>query len=96
MEGVAAYMYVVPNERLSSGQRAKHLQYLEEAVTRDDLHHSQCHRSNIQIAHVTTEGRGAPDCSLAMAVVGLKPAAHLPATQRVQPKASLSTENMDS
>lgn len=35
--GIAAYICVVPNGKLSSGQRAKHLQRSNEAVARVDL-----------------------------------------------------------
>lgn len=35
--GIAAYIYVVPNGKLRSGQRAKHIQRLYEAVPTDDL-----------------------------------------------------------
>lgn len=35
--GIAAYVYIIPNGKLGSGQQAKQLQCLDEAVARVDL-----------------------------------------------------------
>lgn len=43
---IAAYMYIVPNGKLGSGQQAKQLQCLKEAVARDDLRLSRAPRYN--------------------------------------------------
>ena len=45
--GIAAYIYVVPNEKLRSGQRGKHIQLQDEAVTRDDLRPSHAPQFNV-------------------------------------------------
>jgi hypothetical protein len=49
--GIAAYIYIVPNGKLGSGQQAKQVQCLKEVVVKDDLRHSRAPRYN----HFTSE-----------------------------------------
>lgn len=51
IRSIAAYMYFVPNGKLGSGQQAKQLRCLKEAMARDDLRLSRAPLYN----HFTSE-----------------------------------------